>query len=228
MDKIHTIFDMLERGIPFSLSRFNDGEMTGIGHPGSVVARGDQMVLPDLTQKLIEAIQHEQENYWVGMPCSVCWPMHSMIASALVRADYPYLTKAVVLTNRNWELFISRISGLVERYNHVAWIGGSLQHVDKLPFHVHSTYSVPMQDAWSKYQLLRNRPLTPGSLTFMSCGPLSRVLAKEWFERCPEATFIDIGSTFDPFTKDLWLNCHKWADTENGRRNAVRPCPECN
>ena len=64
-----------------------------------------------------------------------------------------------------------------------------------------------------------------GAVVFISCGPLARVLVKEWFQKRPDVTFIDIGSTFDPFTRNVRHRCHTgW---ENGFNDVPR-CVQCN
>ena len=37
-----------------------------------------------------------------------------------------------------------------------------------------------------------------GSIVLVTCGPMARVLVKEWYEKRPDLTIIDIGSTFRP------------------------------
>lgn len=213
MDKIYTILNNIKEGIPTALSRFNDGEVQAIVQPGCVVARGDQHVPQDLSDALREAIQYEQENYWVGLPCDVCntakWYQHAI---KLVQQDYPYLTKAVVTTNRNWKFFTSTLPKILEsKTNRIHWVSGDDQDVYKLPFKIDTHIKVPKRNAWSKYEEMKNwgPDFQNNSITFFSCGPLGRVLARQWFEQNPKASFLEIGSAFDPWTRNVWHNCHK-------------------
>ena len=60
----------------------------------------------------------------------------------------------------------------------------------------------------------------------VSLGPTARILVKDWFEKYPDITFIDVGSNFDPFTRKVYHNCHKgWEETGF---NIGKPCSECN
>ena len=45
----------------------------GIQRAGSIVARGDQVVNSNLRNKLIDAIKHRQDNYFIGIPCKLCY-----------------------------------------------------------------------------------------------------------------------------------------------------------
>ena len=73
-DELAWFFDRLKSGIPFAFGRFNDGEMGGIMNEGFVAARGDQRVGSDLREALKSALLHKQENYFVGIPCPLCFP----------------------------------------------------------------------------------------------------------------------------------------------------------
>jgi hypothetical protein len=220
MNKYNILLDKLKNKENFALSRFNDGEVIGMARPGSVVARGDQLVNPTLSKALIDAIKHEQEDYWVGLPCSLCWPEHFSYASNLVRKDYEYKTCAVVLTNRNWRNFIEEFPKTIQGRK-VVWVSGEDQTFDSLSFKVDKSIFVKSKDGWSSYEDIKDsyKELAPNSIVILSCGPLSRVLAKEWFEKRQDLTILDVGSVWDPFTRDVWHNCH----TGN-----LSPCKECN
>lgn len=201
----------------------NDGEAQAIVQPGCTVARGDQHVPQDLSDALREAIQHEQENYWVGLPCSTCatgkW-YHQI--KDLVRPDYEYLTKAVVTTNRNWKLFTKELQAIFSNQEYrIHWVSGEDQATDKLPFKIATHIPVANKNSWKEYESMKNwgPDFQQGTVTFFSCGPLGRVLARQWFEQNPKASFIDIGSAFDPYTRNVWHACH------NG---TLRKCAGCN
>ena len=227
MDKYNTLINNLKNKEPFALGRFNDGEMLGIWQAGQVVARGDQLVSVELRDKLTQALVHMQHQYWVGLPCSKCFPEHSNLAKSLVHPQYPYQTHAVVFTNRNWKKFVDEFPNHINDRN-VYWVGGDDQDVTKLPFTVTEQYKVPKRDAWSEYE--NTLSLVDGfaqdSIVLVTCGPMARVLVKEWYEKRPDLTIIDIGSTFDPFTRNVWHNCHKgWEETGF---NLTAKCKECN
>ncbi|MGA0233769.1 MAG: GT-D fold domain-containing glycosyltransferase [Saprospiraceae bacterium] len=90
----------------------------------------------------------------------------------------------------------------------------------------HAVY-FPRQNSWSHYNQIHQYidNVNDGDIVFVSLGPTARVACCDWFKLKPEATFIDCGSIFDPFTRDVWHRCHTgW---ENGFNNQVR-CDECN
>ena len=173
MDKYNTLIDNLKNKEPFALGRFNDGEMLGIWQAGQVVARGDQLVSVELRDKLTQALVHMQHQYWVGLPCSKCFPEHSNLAKSLVHPQYPYQTHAVVFTNRNWKKFVDEFPNHINDRN-VYWVGGDDQDITKLPFTVTEQYKVPKRDAWSEYENTLN--LVDGF------APWSSLHVDQWLE----------------------------------------------
>ena len=93
-------FNNIKDKTPFAYARFNDGEMMAIDQIGAIVARGDQYVDESLSAALTEAIKYKQDNYYIGIPCSKCYPRYNKLANELI-GDYKFKTSAVVTTNRN-------------------------------------------------------------------------------------------------------------------------------
>lgn len=223
------VIDNLRDNTPFAYSRFNDGEMMGVDKIGSVVARGDQIVSEELHSELKEALQHKQDNYYVGIPCSICYPKYNQLANELV-GDYKYKVSAIALTNRNWAKFISELGDVMVDKD-VRFISGDdqdLTFLEKtLNFNIINHTKLPAKNSWDSVDVLKDYILDvkAGDVVFISLGPTARILCRKWFEIRPDVTFIDIGSILDPFTRDVWHNCHKgW---ENGF-NKTNRCKECN
>jgi len=225
------LIDNLRNNVPFGFARFNDGEMIGISQPYSVVARGDQYIDKDLQNSLLKALQHEQDNYYIGIPCSLCYPVHHKLASDIVNNDYPFLTSAVITTNRNWKNFINLFpEAMGDR--RLIWIGGDDQDIEPLKdmgLNIVNNVKIPRRNSWNFYKEIKKKvpPLfQPGDVVAISLGPTARVLVQNWFKDYPSISFIDIGSNMDPFTRGVHHNCHKgWEDTGF---NLAKPCKECN
>lgn len=222
--------DNLKNKVPFAFARFNDGEMMAIDRIGSVVARGDQVVDRSLSEALREAIKYKQENYYVGIPCSMCYPRLNNLANELV-GEYEFLTSAVVTTNRNWKKFIDNFPKTIEDRN-LIWIGGNDQDNESLKeigLRVKKMAKIPRTNSWSYFNTINQmipQYFEDGDVVGISLGPTARVLVRKWFEEYPNITFIDMGSNLDPFTRNVWHNCHKgWKETGF---NLTKPCPECN
>ena len=222
--------EKLQGSIPFGYARFNDGEMMGIDKVNTTVARGDQFVDQNLSNALKEAILHKQKNYYIGIPCSICYPHYSALAKELI-GDYEFITSAVATTNRNWKKFIDTFPAAVKE-RRIIWIGGADQNTDALKdmgLNIVNTVKVPNQNSWAYYEQIKEKVpnlFQEGDLVGISLGPTARVLVREWFEEYPNTTFVDFGSNFDPYTRNVRHNCHKgWEETGF---NLTKPCSECN
>ena len=202
----------------------------GIQRAGSVVARGDQVVNSNLRNKLIDAIKHRQDNYFIGIPCKLCYPGFYNLSKKYVK-DYDYITKATLLTNLNWKNFILKFPKNVGN-REIIWISGEDQKIDFLKEHLNLNvtqhYKIPRKNSWKEYDKIKYliKDFNDNSIVCLSCGPLSRVLGYEWFKENKNITFLDIGSTFDPFTRNVWHKCHKGWDKTGF--NIQKRCKICN
>lgn len=223
------VINNIKNSKPFAYSRFNDGEMMGIANSDTIIARGDQYVTKDLQTALHEALTHKQDNYYVGVPCPICFPKLNKLANELV-GDYRFKVSAVALTNRNWARFISELPKVMGGKD-VRFISGDDQDLtfvkDKLNFNIIDHVKLTSKNSWGVINKIENYiyNIKDGDIVFISLGPSARVLVRKWFEIKPNSTFIDIGSVLDPFTRNVWHNCHKgW---EKGFNN-TKKCKICN
>ena len=154
--EISWFLENLKNKEPFCYVRFNDGEMMGISMKNAVVARGDQIVNEELKSKLKKAISHKQKNYYVGIPCSKCYPKFNKLAKELT-GDYKNIKSAVSLTNRNWKDFHDNFP-LVMGEKRVLWIGGKDQNTEKLKdygLNIVKTILVPNKNSWNFYDKIK-------------------------------------------------------------------------
>ena len=230
IDSADWFFSNLKNKTPFCYVRFNDGEMMGVDRVGSVVARGDQLVNSDLSIALTEALKHRQKNYFIGIPCSLCYPRYNALAKKIV-GDYEKTTTAVILTNKNWKYFYDNFP-LSAGGRNIVWVSWREQNLDNLKkygLNVKNMLRVESKNSWRYYNsLLEKIPefIEPGDIVCVSLGPTARILCRTLFEKYPQNTFIDMGSLLDPVTKDVWFAAHKgWQETGF---NLGRRCKECN
>lgn len=187
---------------PFAVSRFNDGEMGVILGTHGIVSRGDQKSSTHLKIKLLEAMTYRHHNYFVGMPDKKYGDAYKN--AEMIVGDYENLTSSVVFHDKNW---IKAMDGLVENasnYDNILWVGSNKHDVSKLPFKVSKHIKTKNKDSFDDYNKLRDLYIHPNSLVFVSCGPLGRVLTKEWFERDHSLTILEVGSVFDPVIQNIW------------------------
>lgn len=234
-EQVDLILDLLKNKTSFSFVRFNDGEMMGIDKIGSVAARGDQKIDEILHNKLIQCIKHTQKNYYIGIPCSNCYPHYFNLAKTLINQPEKYLLNAVAMANRNWGKFIVEFPKIIKNTK-IVWISGDDQKLDfiknEMGLNIIKHIKHPSKNTWACYNKIKCDYLKymennlDFNIVMVSSGPTARVFCKEMFEYDRIRTYIDVGSTFDPFTRNVWHNCHKgWLDTGF---NKVKRCNICN
>lgn len=223
MEKVKKILEMARNGTPQALARFNDGEVGIMFNKDFVAARGHQKGTIELQVALRDAINYRQANYWIGYPCPVCMEKqrHQVVNAGYYDPEYLYNTLAVVNTNRNWNDFSTGLVGALEG-KEVIWVSGEDQNVNELGFNIVEHVKFNRKNSWNQYESILaicKGHVMPHRVFIFSCGPTARVLVKNLFEVYPKATFLDLGSTYDPYTRDVWHKCHK---------GTLKPCPGCN
>lgn len=211
---------------PFCFVRINDGEATAIKNGKGIISRGQQKVDASLAEELKKVAEHRQEEYWIGLPCPECQTKHFETASQLVEYSYPYQTLAVVFNNNNWQRAVQHLEEGLK--GSCVWVvAGEDQHWGNTDINVENFLPVPEKDAWSCFKevLPKYEELPPRCKVMLSCGPMSRVLAKHWYEKRPDCTFIDIGSCFDPWTKGVR---HRYQQLDKYGYNSTPYCKFCN
>ena len=69
---------------------------------------------------------------------------------------------------------------------------------------------VPTKNSFSEVKRCREvigKMRSPRVVLF-TCGPLGRILARDGCAMRPDSTWLDIGSAYDPLTRQVWHRCH--------------------
>jgi mannosyltransferase OCH1-like enzyme len=183
----------LEKKTPFAFSKFNDGEISLIRDEKGIASRGFQPNHRLLSEKLKSSLFHRQKNYYVGVPCSQCYPEMREYCK-----EVENFTLANVLINSN----VNKTCGLLKNLSRVVYVCSENAKTENLPFKPYFIYKVPNTDAWSCFEEVKYLYLSlrKGDVVVLACGPLGRVLVYEWFSKRPDITFLELGSFFDPLT----------------------------
>jgi mannosyltransferase OCH1-like enzyme len=211
---------LLTQNIPFSFSKFNDGEIACIldSTPNCVVSRGFQKSSPELSKKLGYALFHQQKNYYIGLPCFSCYSHLRTFCDSKVNHSNCTLSNVFINSNLNKSVNLFR-DILPQR--RVVFICSEKAKTDSLPFQPYLVFRTPNNDAWSYFDKVKNlyTIFSPGDVVILACGPLGRVLAYEWFLKRGDITCLELGSFYDPLTTKKSYLYHE----------GVLPyCQECN
>ena len=194
---------------------FNDGEINSLNRTDGRTDRGYQARSPALAAALAAALQADAHGLYIGIPCRREFPfLHQraarlvhggggMSASLLVRTR---VTAASVFINGNFataRALLPRI--LLARAAHVHLVVSATADIDRFtnctglrPTRVERI--APMDAFPLDYERLKQgwQAVAGGDVVIFCAGPLGRLLAIAWHARQPAATYLELGSFFDP------------------------------
>jgi len=193
---------LLNLHIPFSVTRYGDGEMYVFeGRLGkNAVQEFSFDGQEHLQQELLESYEHIQDNYFVGVPCKCCVGEDNFnkMRSMSKKPDEK-LTWANIFVNSNFNYFQDKIVPTFKQYKVNMVAPGSPEN---LPFDVTNFYEVGF-NAWVNnagvYDELRKYILdnnTEGELFLFCAGPFAKTLSYKLFREFPKNSYLDLGSVF--------------------------------
>ncbi len=211
-----TILSRIETGRPICFVRLNDGEAKALENPNCTISRKAQSVDEELSGELANVALFRADDYWIGVPCPTCKPDCNETVMKYVATQYSYLTYAVLLINSNWNRTVLNLFNAVG--DRPVWIvSGQDQDWSGMKLNIRRNIQVPSRNAWqNRHEIISEYNKIPsGAVVLLSCGPLSRVLAYYWFSKRRDCTFLDIGSCFDPWTRNIKYRYQKIVDGGN-------------
>lgn len=165
---------------------------------------------------LIEAFKYNANGYYKGLSCRCCLSgKHGMTSdeefewqikeSGLDKYD-EHLTWANIFLNNNYPIYLEHILPYFWNYD-IYLVCNEMANVYKLPFRnnlkekflvgencmINNYYLVDEISEYIKNKNIKN------SLFLFSASSLSNILNYKLYKQFPENTYIDIGSTLNPF-----------------------------
>ena len=210
MDKVDILYTHLINKEPFCFIKLNDGECMAMDNIEASLSRGGEKSSELMAQKLKNALNYEDKNYYIGLPCSKCQTATYHIAHKyLLNNNYPNILNANILINSN----INKTFDILTHYlkdREVVVIANdkmihNIQNLSKININVSHTIIVSDQYAFQNdYDRIKDewKQFHNNSVIITLCGPLGRVLCHEWFAQNNTFTCLELGSFFDPLLND--------------------------
>ena len=221
------MFRLLEERTPFCFVRLNDGEMNAILKIDFPISRGDDISCVNMSKQLNNILIDECDdpNVFIGIPCKICYNdlyIHCMEVLTLHKSENFIANNVIdanILINNNYDNTLTKFMELLPDKN-IIIIGNELadfSQLKKININANRTYAVSSKNAFKNdYDMLKNIDVEDGSVVLTLCGPLGRVLCYELYKKFKNSTFIDLGSFFDPLTRQISFlyhtNNHKHCD----------------
>jgi hypothetical protein len=207
-DDFNTILNKVRNRDCFSFSKYADGEYKILRN--EKITNCDNWTFdPDKHkeehQYLLDSFRYESEDYWVGVSCPCCQPVsHCMWMRNEVNT--PNITWANLFVNSNYGEFVNKMFAEFSDWEgRTVLLANEKGKNNKLPFDVDlyvpcngEAFLMPhLEYHLAEMTLLAARQ--DGQLFLFSAGPLGNILAHRLHEVNPRNTYMDIGSTVNPW-----------------------------
>jgi hypothetical protein len=225
-EEFDKIKNMLSTGENFAFSRFSDGELfimqnktvvlapsyfvTGDRVGNNIYTKEEQKEFhPERDQfyreKLIEAFQYNSHNYFKGI-CTKTdvgeqdfrWQLD------LHGEDESNLTFANVLINSNYSRYVEEIVPLFKD-KEVIYVANEMADLSGLPFEIKKHFSIGSNCMINNYDVVDKvkeyiqHQNTSNHLILCSAASLSNYIIHQCYQDNPNNTFLDIGSSLNPY-----------------------------
>jgi hypothetical protein len=195
----------------FSFSKFADGEWSVMEGKSldntefSFNSEADHLY----RQALINSFQFKHKNYYVGVSCPCCQDIkiHNKMKWFSGQQE-EHLTWANIWVNSNYGYFLNEILPTFDKYD-IFIVANENSQFERLPFTPKKIYPVS-NNAWKNNQGTIDeirRDIQQAEITrdvknylfLFCCGPFGNILCHQLTEFCDKYTYLDIGSTLNPF-----------------------------
>lgn len=204
---IYQMIEKLQNHQIFSFSKFADGEWLVIENKSVNNSEFwfDSHKDASYRQKLIDAFQYKNDRYHVGVSCPCCQnnEIHKAMKDFSGQKE-EMLTWANIWVNSNYGIFLNEILPTFTKYD-VYLIANENSNINNIPFEIKTFYPIS-NNAWVHNRGLIDtikKDIDHGSienaLFLFCCGPFGNILCHELTDHSDKNTFLDIGSTLNPF-----------------------------
>jgi len=193
----------------FTFSKFADGEwlvLEGKRIDNKEFRFVNSLENIEARESLENAIRFQHPNYYVGVSCPCC--QGNAFESMVDFSGQPLekLTWANLWVNSNYKYYKSYVVPLFKQYKTVL-VANKDSNIENLPKGLKPEIFCPIEkNAWidSKecIETLKDaidKHKMKGWLFLFCAGPFGNILAHQLTEYCDKNTYLDIGSTLNPF-----------------------------
>lgn len=225
-EELNKIYNRLRSGQNFAFSKYADGEdMVMKGEP---VDNGEFNFLPYshefYRQKLIESLKFKHPDYYVGISCECCQGDKHRLMKHFSEQGEENLTFANVFVNSNYPEYVDKFIPYYATKN-VHLIANHGARIDNLPFTIEEYYPVGNTAFVNDYELIEKiKSKNLKDKLFLFCaGPFGNLLAHQLFKDNQDNTYLDIGSTLNPWLQSEGFRREYYMGIGYGNRTCVWP-----
>jgi hypothetical protein len=210
------LYKTIKSGENITFSKFCDGEMAVLENKpiNNKEFWFDPKSLIDSTKRniLLRAIQFKKQNYFVGITCVKVFGLENHRKLKMIsNQDEDHLTWADLLVNSNYSYYVENIVPLF-RERKVFLVCNENGKIENLPFKPSIVFPVKnnaWHEDWNLIQEIKEKTLNEKNIVVLfCCGPFGNILAYELTKNNPNNTYLDIGSTLNPWLQSESFNRH--------------------
>lgn len=219
------LFKKLKKKENFAFLRFSDGELFVLQNKKLIIAKrywsledkkyfanfsdsDKKMFLPSkhqfYRQKLYQSLKFKKKNYFKGISCTCCNGNIPTKYMKNIANNDRNLTFSNILQNGNYNYFIKKMVNLFNEKKIILISNYNSNH-KKLPFKVLKKFNVGTNCFINDYSLIYKiknyikKNKIKNHVFLFSASSLSNIIIKELFNEFDYNTYIDIGSTLNPY-----------------------------
>lgn len=201
-DEFFKLYERFKSGSNFSFAKFGDGEWEAI--LGNKLDNNEFYVdsnTPTISRNfLYESLIWDNPNYYIGLGCPCCIGQRAYNMRSLSKRNESHTTFANVFVNANYDLYKQYF--IPEYSKRDVWlVAHENSKLNNLPFSIESFFPIK-RNAWvNNISLITEiSNLNPVDKTILFCaGPLGNILSYQLYNLNPNNTYLDIGSTLNPW-----------------------------
>ena len=211
-DDIKFLFEKLKSKQPFSFSKYADGEYKILRN--QYITNCDNWTFnPEVHQVeynyLLKSFRYSHPDYYVGISCPCCQPRED-IEWMRHEVGTENVTWANIFVNNNYTFFTENFLPEFNKWEGKVILVANEQGVgNDLPFKIDRYVPIKI-GSWLNPELVEivglmksQAEIEDGQLFLFSAGPLGNILAHQLHLTNPRNTYIDIGSTINPWIVGL-------------------------
>lgn len=216
-EEIYKFHNKLLSRNPFAFAKAADGELAAIKNislNNGEFSNG-AYVPQELRDQLLNSLCYKDENYFLGVICPCCCNRDGRSEDMILLSQQPFsqLTYANLFVNANYEIYKETFLKSYQDWD-IHLIAHQSSKIENLPFKVEKFYPIE-RNAWvNNYSLIRDlqEQNLSNKLFLFCCGPFGNLLTHQLFSVNKNNTYLDIGSTLNPwlqsegFKRDYYLD----------------------
>jgi hypothetical protein len=216
-EEILILFERLKSKKYFSFSKYADGEWfmmrdMPVNNNEFNYTKNDQFY----KNKLIESFKFKDDDYYVGVSCPCCQGNEHQNMIQFSEQKNENLTFANIFVNTNYGFYRDNF---IEEYKNwdIHLVANKNAKILDLPFKIEKFYPVE-NTAWKEnYSLIEEikKENFEGKLFLFACGPFGNMLSHQLWESNKNNTYLDIGSTLNPWLQSEGFKRDYYNDTNS-------------